>query len=386
MTEPHQPPHQPPPPGADQHALDQHVPDDVPQAPWTLRRTVQFSAGAGALILALASLMAPSAYITEAPGPLFNTTGESDGEPIITVDGRETFETDGALNLTTVYVNGAPTSTVRVPDAVRGWFSSSIDMTPQELVYPSGTTADEVEEFNTAAMTSSQDLALAAALDELNVEYSQALEVVDFTPEARDGGVDDLLQPGDQVLEADGEPITGLEGLRTVVNEAAEESVGLTVVRGGEELDVEVPTYQEADGEHYLGVMLQGEFDFPVDVEIQLQNVGGPSAGLMFALGIVDTLTEDSMTGNVSWAGTGTVDPDGTVGPIGGIAQKVEGSREQGVEHFLSPRDNCAELEGRIPAGVEVYGVDSVSQAREIVEAVRDEDQSYLEGLEACGT
>lgn len=211
MTEPHQPPHQPPPPGADQHALDQHVPDDVPQAPWTLRRTVQFSAGAGALILALASLMAPSAYITEAPGPLFNTTGESDGEPIITVDGRETFETDGALNLTTVYVNGAPTSTVRVPDAVRGWFSSSIDMTPQELVYPSGTTADEVEEFNTAAMTSSQDLALAAALDELDVEYSQALEVVDFTPEARDGGVDDLLQPGDQVLEADGEPITGLE-------------------------------------------------------------------------------------------------------------------------------------------------------------------------------
>lgn len=379
MTEPAPPPAQHP------HHPGDDCPGDTPVRPWTLRRTVGFGAGAGALVLGLASLLAPSAYITQAPGPVFNTTGEVEGEPIISVDGRETFDTDGELSLTTTYINGAPTSTVRVPDTVRGWFDPQTDLTPQELVYPSGTTADEVEQFNSAAMTSSQDLALAAALSELDIDYSQELVVVDFTPQAAENGVEELLRPDDQVIEADGEPITGLEGLREVVNAAGEESVGLTVIREGEELDVEVPTYQEADGEHYLGIMLQGEFDFPVDVEITLENVGGPSAGLMFALGLVDTLTEESMTGGEHWAGTGTVDPDGTVGPIGGIAQKVDGARSQGAEHFLVPRANCAELEGRIPEGIDVYGVDTVSEARGIVEAVRDEDREHLEAQEACG-
>lgn len=360
--------------------------EERPRRPWTLRRTLQLGSGAAALALGLASLGLPSPYLLESPGPIFDTTGEIEDWPVLSVSGAETYETDGVLALTTVYVNGQPTSTVRVPDMLRGWISPHIDLAPHELVYPSGTTADQVEEMNTAAMTGSQDLAVAAALEQLEMEYSQELAVVDFTPEAREAGTAEMLQAGDEVIAAEGERITGLEGLRSAVNESAGQPVELSLLRDGDEIEVEVPTYQEPDGEYFVGIMLQGEFDFPVDVEIQgLDNVGGPSAGLMFSLGIIDAMTEESMTGGEHWAGSGTVDPDGTVGPIGGIAQKVVGARDEGADHFLVPRDNCPELEGRIPGGLEVYGVDDVAEARQIVEAVRDGDEDQLAGLAPCG-
>src|SRR5690625_785775 len=220
----------------------------------------------------------------ESPGPIFDTTGEIDGEPITTVSGAQSYDTEGVLALTTIYVTGAPTHTVRVPQALRGWFASSIDMTPHELIYPTGTTAEEVREANSAAMASSQELSLAAALDYLEVDFDVDLLVVDFTPEAIDAGTDEVLTPGDRVLQAAGEPVTGLEGLRTAVNEAGGEPIELDVVRGEEQVSVEVPTYQEADGEYYVGILLGNEFEFPVQADIQLEDVGGPSAGLMFSL------------------------------------------------------------------------------------------------------
>ena len=147
----------------------------------SLRRTVQIASGTGALVTGLAALTLPSSFLLESPGPIFNTTGEIDDWPVITVNGSETYETEGSLALTTVFVTGAPTSTVRVPEAIAGWLSPSIDLTPQELVYPSGTTAEEVQQRNTEAMASSQELALAAALDYIDTDYAVELSVMDFT-------------------------------------------------------------------------------------------------------------------------------------------------------------------------------------------------------------
>ncbi|TLP77220.1 YlbL family protein [Nesterenkonia sphaerica] len=351
----------------------------------TLRKSVQRFTGAGALLAGLGALALPSAYLLESPGPIFDTLSDIDDQPIITVDGAETYDTEGSLALTTVYVNGAPTSTVRVPDAIRGWLAPSVDLTPQELIYPSGTTEEEVRQRNTAAMASSQELALAAALEHLGVDYAVELSIMDFTEEAVAAGTHESLAAGDILLSAGGEEVTGIEGLRQVVNDAAGEPIELTLVRDGELIEVEAPTYQEADGEYYVGILLGSEFEFPVRADIQLEEVGGPSAGLMFTLGIIDTMTEDSLTGGEDWAGTGTVDPDGKVGAIGGIAQKVAGARSQGAEHFLAPRDNCDELDGRLPNGLEVYGVDDADQAVEILAAVRDGDEDFLAGLAPCG-
>ncbi|GAB3183878.1 PDZ domain-containing protein [Nesterenkonia halophila] len=350
-----------------------------------LRRGVQLGAGASALLLGAASLSVPSAFLIESPGPTFNTIGETDGDPIITVDGAQTYETDGNLDLTTVYVNGQPTSTVRVPDMIRGWFDPSVDVEPHELVYPSGTSAEEVEQQNAQAMTSSQDQAVAAALDELGIEYSQRLEVVEFTDGAAVSGADDVLQIGDEVVAAAGERVAGVPGLRDAVTDAAGQPVGLDVIRDGERQEVDVPTYEESDGQHYMGVLLQGRFEFPVEVDIRLDDVGGPSAGMMFSLGVIDTLTDGSMTAGEHWAGTGTVEADGTVGPIGGIAQKVRGAAAEGADHFLAPAGNCAGLDGRVPAGIDVYSIEDVGQGRSIVQAVGDGDEAALDAAETCG-
>lgn len=352
----------------------------------SLRRRVQMGAGLSAGLLGVLSLGLPSPYLIESPGPIFNTTGEVDDEPVISLDeDTDVHETDGSLALTTVLVSGEPTTRVTVPQAVAGWISGSDDVMPHELVYPSGTTAEEVHEANTAAMASSQELALAAALDYQEVDYDVELSVMDFTPEATEVGIDELLSPGDQVLAADGEEITGLEGLRSAVNEAAGQPVELTVIRDGDHVDVEAPTYLDADGEYYVGIMLGSDFEFPVSADIQLEDVGGPSAGLMFSLGIIDRMDEESLTGGEEWAGTGTVDPDGTIGPIGGIAQKVVGAVDDEADHFLAPRENCDELTGRIPDELDVYGVEDVEQAADIVQAVRDNDEDFLAGLEPCG-
>ncbi|GAP55345.1 uncharacterized protein YlbL [Arthrobacter sp. Hiyo6] len=115
-------------------------------------------------------------------------------------------------------------------------------------------------------------------------------------------------------------------------------------------------------------MLLQYKFKFPFDVKISLDKVGGPSAGMMFALGIVDTVTPGDLTGGKHIAGTGTITPDGAVGAIGGIGQKMYGARAGGATMFLAPAANCDEVVGHIPAGLQVVKVENLAEAREAVQ------------------
>lgn len=331
------------------------------------RRRVTAVAGAVAGLLTLTAVVLPSPFIIESPGPTFNTIGEFEGEPVISVSGAETYPTDGNLDLTTVYVSGAPTGWTTFLDVIRSWAAPADAVIPQELVYPSGTTSDQVAEQNAEAMTTSQSWAIAAALENLGTDYLQTLFVAGFTEESRAAG---LLEPKDQLVTADGVEVTGLEGLKDRLNASGGEDVELGIVRGGERTSIDVPVYPGAAGEWLMGVYLDSDFEFPVDVSVTLDNVGGPSAGMMFALGIIDELTPGAMAGGRHIAGTGTIDPDGTVGEIGGIVQKVSGAADSGAEAFLAPEGNCAELAGRAPDGITVYSVATLEQARSAVEAV----------------
>ena len=123
-------------------------------------------------------------------------------------------------------------------------------------------------------------------------------------------------------------------------------------------------------GSYQLGIFLATSFEFPFDVSIALDDVGGPSAGMMFALGIIDRLTPEGMTEGRHFAGTGTIDSAGNVGPIGGIAQKMVGASDAGAEFFLAPADNCGEVVGNIPAGLGVVRVSTLDEARSAVEAL----------------
>lgn len=343
------------------------------------RRRITAVAGAVAGLLTLTAVALPSPYIIESPGPTFNTIGEMDGEPVITINGAQTYPTDGNLDLTTVYVSGAPTGWTTFLDVVRSWAQPTEAVIPQELVYPSGTTSDEVTAQNTEAMATSQSWAVAAALENLGIDYRQTLFVAGFTGESQATG---LLEPKDQLESADGVEVTGLEGLKSRLNASGGQTVELGIIRGGEELEVEVPVYPGAEGEWLMGVYLDSDFEFPLDVTVTLENVGGPSAGMMFALGIIDELTPGPMAGGRHIAGTGTIDPDGTVGEIGGIVQKVSGAADSGAEVFLAPEGNCAELTGRVPDGIAVYSVSTLDQARSVVEAV---GSGGMPQVPACG-
>lgn len=129
--------------------------------------------------------------------------------------------------------------------------------------------------------------------------------------------------------------------------------------------------------------MLSRGFEFPVKVNFALDGIGGPSAGMIFALAIYDEMTPGDLTGGKKIAGTGTIDEQGTVGPIGGIRQKMIGSRSDGAEYFLAPGSNCEDVTGHIPEGLQVVRVDSLTEAIEAVEQIAQ--QSSIEGLATCG-
>ncbi len=325
--------------------------------------------GGLAVVLSAAAILLPSPYVLEAPGPTFNTIGEVDGEPLIRIDGAESFTPEGELDLTTVFVRGGPNGQVNVFDTFRAWVDPDDDVIPEQLVYPEGTTSSEVQEQNAVAMTSSQESAIAAALTHEDIDYTQELFVVGLGP---DSAADGLLQDGDVLRAIEGQEIDTIAALRNALNDADGAAVDLSVVRDGTPTEVSVTPKESPEGDFQLGVLLGSTFDFPFDVMIQLDDVGGPSAGMMFALGIVDNLTEGNLTGGRHFAGTGTIDSEGAVGPIGGIAQKLVGARSAGAEFFLAPADNCDEVIGNIPDGLTVVRVQTLDDAVEAVETLGD--------------
>jgi len=121
-----------------------------------------------------------------------------------------------------------------------------------------------------------------------------------------------------------------------------------------------------------VGLSLEERAKFDVTVEIGLKDVGGPSAGLMFALGIIDKLGRESLTGGRAIAGTGEITAEGVVGPIGGIPQKMLGARESGATVFLVPADNCEEAKKARHDGLQLVKVGTLKEALDALKALRE--------------
>lgn len=350
-----------------------------PERPRDPRFRAMAVSGGLAVVLSATAVLLPSPYVLESPGPTFNTIGQVDGQPLIEIDGVESFPPEGQLDLTTVFVRGGPNGQVNVLDTIRAWATSDDDVIPEQLVYPEGTTSSDVQEQNAVAMTSSQESAIAAALSHEDIEYTEELSVVGL---GQDSAADGLLEEGDVLRSIDGQDIRTISALREALNDADGSAVDLAVTRDGASTDVSVTPRESGEGDYQLGVLLTSRFDFPFDITIQLDDVGGPSAGMMFALGIVDTLTEGNLTGGRHFAGTGTIDSSGVVGPIGGIAQKLVGARSGGAEFFLAPGENCDEVTGNIPDGLTVVRVDTLDDAVEAVGTLGEGGDAA--GLASC--
>jgi PDZ domain-containing protein len=321
-----------------------------------------------ALGLTLAAAVARVPYVALGPGPTYDTLGEVDGAPVLEIEGRRSYPTDGHLDLTTVGVQARLT----LAQALRGWFERDLAVVPREVVFPPGRTDEQVDAENTAAMEESQSAAVLAAARQLGFRVTEVRvqELAEQSP------AEGRLRVGDVLTAVDGKPVRDAAELRSLIGDrTAGDRVQIGYERSGRAATADITTGTAGgDGEKrpVIGVVTQEEpVEVPFDITINLEDVGGPSAGLMFTLGIIDKLGADSLTGGKYVAGTGEIKPDGTVGPIGGITQKLIAARRQGAVVFLVPEANCAEAVIRPPAGLTLIKVGTLSQALTGLESVR---------------
>ncbi|MBL1066338.1 PDZ domain-containing protein [Streptomyces sp. 7-21] len=349
------------------------------------RRTATLLTSTLLLIATLcAGLLISVPYGEMSPGPTVNTLGEHDGEPVLSISGEKTYDTSGHLNMTTVRVTSV-TYEMNLLEAVYGWLADDSAVVPFETLYPGDLSPDEVEEQNAEEFSRSQESAKVAALRELGYDIPTLPIVASVVAEAP---ADGKLHAGDAIVAVDGTEISSPEQVAEQVTEHEPgEDVVFTIVpaeQAEEALDAggELPDETEDvtitttsapdDGRAIVGIEAGAAHAFPFEIDIQLADVGGPSAGLMFALGLIDVLDPEDLTGGEFVAGTGTIDEEGVVGPIGGVSMKTIAAREAGADFFLTPEENCATAASTAPDGLTLVEVGSLQDALAALEHIRE--------------
>lgn len=350
-------------------------------APATVGWVLLIAAVGGTVALGLS----PSTYVVEKPGPVYDvlgTTGSgSAAAPLIGIPASQTtYPTTGALDMLTVYVDGTPQSPINWISVATSWFDPTRAVVPMDEVYAPGTTDKQADEQDKVDMSTSQQQATAAAFTQLGIAYTTTVVVADVVKGAPAQGV---LKAGDEVLTVAGQPVTGLTMLQQAIqSHGTSTPITLGIRRDGVDQQVEItPALSSDSGKPAVGILTGARYTFPFDVTFQLADVGGPSAGMMLALGIYDKLTPGDLTGGAHIAGTGTIDASGEVGAIGGIRQKMYGARDAGATWFLAPAANCDEVVGHVPAGLHVAKVGTLDQA---LADVRDIAAHRTSGLATC--
>jgi PDZ domain-containing protein len=288
-------------------------------------------------LLILGSLFLPAPFVILAPGDPQNVLG-----PAIKISGTQTYPTTGKLSVTSVMITD-PDSYITAFDIFYGWVDKNRAVLPREQVYPAGETAAEAVREGAAEMSSSQINATAAALAYLGYQSPSKLVVVDVSKESK---AHEVIMRNDQLLSIDQVKLNNTtEVLRYLEGKEAGQVVSVEIERAGVgRLIKKIALSPRPDGSAFIGIIIQEKFDFPFDVQIQLAETGGPSGGLIFALGIVEKLTQLDLIRSRNIAGTGTITTDGLVGPIGGIAEKIIGAKNDGVEIFFTPVNNCQDI------------------------------------------
>ncbi len=317
------------------------------------------------LLVALVAIawLVPVPYVAMSPGPTENTLGTVDGKPIIRIAGHKTYPTDGRLDLTTVAVT-SPDQSLDLIGVISGWLDPTVAVVPRDYVYPPNQTAQQVEQQNAEDMQNSQETAIAAGLREVGVKVPSAVVVQSVVKGAPAVG---KLRAGDVIMSVDGQAVSNRDQVVELVRKHRPGSaVRFDVRRDGKPLEVSVTAAKAPDDPNraFVGIGPRDGFEFPFKVTVNLgQDIGGPSAGTMFALAIVDKLTPGSLTDGKHIAGTGEITADGKVGPIGGIQQKIAGAKKDGATTFLVPADNCPAAAGADVSGIRLVKIATLKDA-----------------------
>jgi PDZ domain-containing protein len=287
------------------------------------------------------------------PGPMEDVLAR------LKVEGSRVYDSEGKLYLTSVGID----DNVRFYEALLDMANRDVQLLPRAQLYPDRQDSTEIDKENAALMDRSKETATVVALRK--VGYDVEPSGVEVTQVVSGAPADGRLLAGDRILAADGRAVASIDQVRKAINRHRDgERVAFRIDRDRTRKDVSVPV-QEADNQPRVGVLLRDLFpELPVRVSIQTQNnIGGPSAGLMFTLSIIDKLTPEDLTAGRRIAGTGEIALDGAVLPVGGVAEKLIAVHRLGVTTFFIPAGNCDGVRGQVPDGLRLVKVSKIDDA-----------------------
>ena len=325
------------------------------------------------ILVGLLGFLPTSDYVVESPGPAVNVNGKLEGKDVISV--KNTNIPTTPLAMTTVSVKGCDDKGITYWQLIKSELTSSDAVVERDSVCPKNISEKTVSQMNAAQMTGSQDSAVVAAwqLTKPDAKFTLTVEqaVTDSAKQAFNKG-DKLVS----IVDADSKSvqITNYKQLREVLEKLTPgKPIKLTVERGSATQEVSVVGAKPEDSSRkgaMLGITLNVNPPAGHEVTYAVERIGGPSAGMIFALDIAQRLEGKNYAGTTPVAGTGTIDLSGNVGPIGGIKQKMLGAKHEGYKVFLAPAGNCADVVGNEPKGMTVIPVSTLSEARAAMQRV----------------
>jgi PDZ domain-containing protein len=332
---------------------------------WTI--VVSFAIAA---VLGLLGSIVRVPYVSIGPGPTYDTLGSVDDQVVVQVEGEKTYPTSGELRMTTVSIS----DDVSLFGALGLWVSGRNALMPREEYFGPGQTEDDLQRENKKMFQDSQSDAEVAALRYL--DYPVKVVAQEIT---RGAPADEVLEPGDRLFEVNGRAIKVQEDVREALKGTKPgQRVEITFQHGEapkETKSVELGKASDFGGDNrkegFMGLLPIDRADVDFQTTIHLEDVGGPSAGLIFALAIVDKLTPGKLEDGKTVAGTGEIDVNGNIGVIGGISFKLVAAHDAGATTFLVPAGNCAEAKANAPDGLRLVKVETLASA---VRALEDLD------------
>ena len=356
---------------------------------------------AGAFIL-------PSSYVKEGPGPLFDVLGTYQEKEVIEVSGAPSYKTFGKMNMTTVSVSGGPYTELSGAEAFYSWLAFDGNrslVVPTDALYPH-VSHEQATAATGAQMADSQTQAKVAAMRQLKMAVTEKVEVlstVEGSPAAS------VLKADDRIVKVGDKQIETLTDVPKAVNASNGSAIDVTVERDGKQQTFKLTPVRASDDSRWiLGAGLKQSYDLPAHVQYNLDGVGGPSAGLMLALGTVDKLSEGTLLADEDAggdpyrsyiSGTGTIDANGKVGAIGGIKYKILATGRYGARYFLAPKENCDSIvkmqaqdpdlfnyyhAGQVKGEMVVIPVSTLDEAVKTVEAIKSGTPD--DSLPRCGS
>lgn len=313
--------------------------------------------------------VAPECYVALRPGPT------RDALDLVDIPGEETSESAGQLVVVTVAVD----SELSFGELWDLRSDPTSQRAERELYFPPDVDEDTTREQFAAQMAESTQAAAVAALRELGYQLDgTGVRVQAVVP---GGPTDGVVAEDEVVVGIDGTSVTDFDTLLAVLEEREVGDVVTLEVEaagGTEEREVTLGENPQDATRPFLGLLLVTRIDVPLDIDVDAGRIGGPSAGLVFALTIMDKLTDEDLTGGLVVAGTGTIDLEGRVGPIGGIRQKIPGALEREddappADVFLVPRGNVDEARGAaVDAPLLLVPIDTLGDAVDALAALRE--------------